>query len=301
MATVSDFVDPIFRSRGIKDPVILEGCFHTFGKEGILGSVRSELEKRIGSWDFRVPQEFDCAICRKYYHVEQVACNDTWEKLDQLLERFIQAERNEEPAESFEANIEKMPLSDLYGWRLEQAINQIKQEWQFQHCGSDIEDVKVVDFLKWKEVPLVKKLLEEWKEKYPSRNFEMLYLTDLFGERVESCRERDIDVFNDLRPAHLLGCDTYDQEKIRNAPSRQPAFPVEDWSYFESLHFIASSIYHFAVALFCEVGLYLLYFWECGFLTTKQYTDLRANYVVNRIVPLYLKYMGLPPEKPKSN
>lgn len=302
MSTVSDLSDPLFFGR-VKDPVIFEECCHTFGREGVLGSIYTDVRDRISRWDFLIPQGYDCPICKHTYRIDQVVVNDSWEKLDGLLEQFIQSERGEQTAEAFQETLSDMPLIDLKRWELEKAYTELRTDWQLAHFGKRFEDLLVIDYLKWKDSPLVSEAFSAWKEVYPSARPDLLHLEELLKWKNGTLRASNIEVFNAVRPAHLIGVDTdsYDEEKIRKAETRKPVFPREEWSYFESLQFIVASIYHLAVATICEFGLAVLYLWECGFITTEKYNKLRTEYVVNRIVPRYLTYMGLPPEKPKTH
>ncbi|MCB1067898.1 MAG: hypothetical protein KDK61_00835 [Simkania sp.] len=300
MATIANLQDPISLER-TRNPVISEKCFHTFQRSGISGTLYTDLESRLGNWDLRVPHEYECALCKEKTPIEQIVTNDAWVRLNTLIDRYIREnKKKDQKAEDFESEIEGMEIAELYAWELEESLKEIRTVWKKEHTGGKWGDLKVVDFLKWKEDPLVKKLFDAWKEEHPTKFADHLHIDDLFLHGVEAKKKKKIDVLKDIRPSHLLGftAEDRDEEKIKASPSRAPSFSSESWSTYESLKFIVSSIYNFTLALLFEVGLYLLYFWECGFLTKKQYTDLRAQHVIHRVMPLYLQYMGLPTEKP---
>ncbi|WP_420422100.1 hypothetical protein [Simkania sp.] len=300
MATIASLQDPITLER-TRNPVISEKCFHTFQRSGIRGTLYTDLESRLGNWDLRVPHEYECALCKEKTPIEQIVTNDAWVRLNTLIDRYIKENKGEDQkAEDFESEIGGMEIAELHAWELGQNLLEIKAAWEKEHTESKWEDLQVIDFLKWKEDPTVQKLFDAWKEEYPTKIADHLHIDDLFNHAVMAQKKKKIDVFTDIRPSHLLGYTTEDRDekKIQSSLSRAPSFAAEPWSSYESLKFIVSSIYNFAVALLFEVGLYLLYFWECGFLTKEQYTDLRAKHVIHRIMPLYLQYMGLPTEKP---
>lgn len=300
MATIAELNSPITLCR-TRNPVISEVCFHTFQRSDISRTLYTDLESRLGRWDLRVPQEYECAVCKEKSKIEQIVTNDAWVRLNRLIDRYIKATKPEDQkVEDYESEIDAMSIAELYAWELSQDLKAVQEAWQKEHRSENWRDVMVVDFLKWKEDVLVKKLFNAWKEEHPKKVPDHLHMEDLVEHALRAQREEKIDVLRDIRPAYLKGytAENRDEEKIKGEVSRAPSYAVEPWSNYETLKFIVSSIYNFAVALLCEVSLYLLYFWECGFLTKEQYTDLRATHVIHRIMPLYLQYMGLPTEKP---
>lgn len=291
MTTVGEFICPISLERMQGKPVILESCFHTFSRESLVGQVRSKLEERIGRLDLRVLELFECPMCKTPTRLEDLVINDEWQRVDAILKRWQEA-YPEEDADS-------QKFSDLYHWDLDQRFATLSAEWQHAHLGQKGSDLIVEDYLRWKMDPLVKNTVEEWKKAFPDKSSDLLPLEDLISWKLESCKSRPIEAFQDIRPLHLLGCtaETHEAEKVKKARSRRPLFPEETWSYTESLKFIASAVYHFSLALFAEVGLFLLYLWECAFLTTEQYHEYRTTHVIRRLTPIYFKYMGIPPEE----
>lgn len=296
MATVGNFVCPIFQERISGQPVTLETCYHTFSKDSIATLATTKMKDRIGKWDLRIPDKYACPLCKESgeFGLDDVVINDEWQRIETVLGRW---------REAFPKVKESgVKLTEILKWDTKIRFEKIKSDWQMRHPMEAFQDITVEDFLKDKDDLVVKELWGKYLEEHPSMTSEFLPLVDLFQWAIESLDEKDMELFRDVRPLHLLGYteDNHDSEKIKAAPSRTLAFSEKERTYPESLHFIATSTYHFTMALFAEIGLYLLYFWECGLITKDQYNDLRSTYVINRLTPIYLKYMELPPEPPKD-
>lgn len=251
----------------IKNPVIFEGCMHTLDQKDIEAQVRSDLIQRIGIWHLALPEKVACPLCKKEQPFNAIVQNSEWKRVSNLVSDLLGDDI-----------LESVSLSQLSQMELRKEEGRIKLNWQMKHLKESFNSLTVSNLLQEFDDPVVKKLLEEGKFNDDIR------VIDLFEWKLKRVERSEMDL-TDLRPDFLKGGS--------DGSSRKEVFVSKPWTFFGRLHFIASAIYHFTLALISEVALGFFYFWGYALLTKKRYTQLRENHVINRIVPLYLKDLGI--------